>query len=127
MSRNRHFFVFLKIFLKRELIHIIKKITKKLKIKNDSSSRFRKTTWLSNTKDKIIEFALVKFDENTWEIIETYESLVNPKISIPEVNSTMTWITDEMVKDFQEFEDFIEKIEEFYLRFAYFVTQYLFW
>jgi DNA polymerase III epsilon subunit-like protein len=38
------------------------------------------TTGLEKKYDKIIEIGLVKFDENTFEIIETYSTFVNPEI-----------------------------------------------
>ncbi|MDD5770345.1 MAG: helicase C-terminal domain-containing protein [Candidatus Gracilibacteria bacterium] len=52
------------------------------------------TTGLEKEKDKIIEIALIKFDENTFEIIETFETLINPLIPIPEVISNITNIFD---------------------------------
>lgn len=52
------------------------------------------TTWVEKEKDKIIEVALVKFDENTFEIIETFSTLINPLIPIPEVISNITNIFD---------------------------------
>jgi DNA polymerase III epsilon subunit-like protein len=36
------------------------------------------TTGLLKEKDFIIEIALIKFDENTFEIIEEFSSLINP-------------------------------------------------
>ncbi|NDK07739.1 hypothetical protein EOM39_00665, partial [Candidatus Gracilibacteria bacterium] len=55
------------------------------------------TTGLSKEKDFIIEIALVKFDEITFEIIEEFSTLVNPGIKIPDLNTNITGITDEMV------------------------------
>lgn len=71
------------------------------------------TTWLNNKEDKIIEIALIKFDENTFEIIDEYTTLINPRIHIPELNSNITNIFDEDVKDAPYFEDIIWKIEDF--------------
>lgn len=71
------------------------------------------TTWLSKEKDFIIELALVKFDENTFEIIEEYSTLINPGIKIPDLNTNITWITDEMVANMPNFGDIINKIEDF--------------
>ena len=48
------------------------------------------TTWLDSSTDKIIEVALIKFDEFSWKIIEEYTSLVNPWIDIPELISNIT-------------------------------------
>lgn len=71
------------------------------------------TTGLSKEKDFIIELAMIKFDENTFEIIEEYSTLINPLIKIPDLNVNITWITDEMVSDSPVFEFQIEKIESF--------------
>ncbi len=71
------------------------------------------TTWLDKEKDLIIEIAMIKFDEKTFEIIEEFTSLINPWIKIPELNSNITWITDEMVNSSPNFEDLIHKIEKF--------------
>lgn len=71
------------------------------------------TTWLDKLEDSIIEVALVKFDEKTWQVIDKYSSLVNPWFAIPEVSRSITWISDEDVKDAPLFEDIIDKIEVF--------------
>ncbi len=72
------------------------------------------TTWVDNKKDKIIELALIKFDENTFEIIETFSTLINPGISIPEVISNITNIFDDDLKDAPTFDsDLRKKVSEF--------------
>lgn len=72
------------------------------------------TTWLDSKKDKIIEIALVKFDSNTFEIIEKFETLINPLIPIPEINSNITNIFDKDVKDSPTFDEkMISKIDDF--------------
>ena len=72
------------------------------------------TTWLDNKKDKIIEIALVKFDTDTFEIIEKFETLINPLIPIPEINSNITNIFDKDVKDAPIFDEkMISKIDDF--------------
>jgi DNA polymerase III epsilon subunit-like protein len=48
------------------------------------------TTGLDKYNDKIIEVAMVKFDENSFEIVDTFSSLVNPEIDIPDVISNLT-------------------------------------
>jgi DNA polymerase III epsilon subunit-like protein len=48
------------------------------------------TTGLSKEKDFIIELAMIKFDENTFEIIEEYSTLINPLIKIPDLNVNIT-------------------------------------
>lgn len=57
------------------------------------------TTWVDCTKDKILEYALVKFDEKTFEEIDRLEGLVNPGFPIPELISNITNIFDEDVKN----------------------------
>ncbi len=71
------------------------------------------TTWLSKDKDKIIEVALIKFDEKTFEIIEVFESFVNPIIPIPDISSNITGITDDMVQNAPKITDLVDKITEF--------------
>lgn len=53
------------------------------------------TTGLDKYNDRIIEIALVKFDERTFEVIDTFSSLVSPWIPIPDVISNITNIYDE--------------------------------
>ena len=55
------------------------------------------TTGLDKYNDKIIEVAMVKFDENSFEIVDTFSSLVNPEIDIPDVISNLTWIYNDDV------------------------------
>lgn len=71
------------------------------------------TTWLDAKKDKIIELALVKFDKDTLEVIETYSTLINPWISIPALNSNITGIVDDMVLDAPTFDEVREKVTTF--------------
>ncbi|MDD3302530.1 MAG: helicase C-terminal domain-containing protein [Candidatus Gracilibacteria bacterium] len=71
------------------------------------------TTGLSKEKDAIIEVALIKFDENTFEIVEEYKTLVNPGFNIPELNINITGITDEMVENSPKFEHIKQDIEKF--------------
>lgn len=72
------------------------------------------TTWVDREKDKIIEFALVKFDENTFEIIDTYNSFINPWILLPEIISNITNIFDDDLKDAPIFDEKIAlKIQNF--------------
>ena len=55
------------------------------------------TTGLDPKNDKIIEVALVKFDEKTFEIHDTFSTLVDPEMAIPELISNITNIFDEDV------------------------------
>lgn len=71
------------------------------------------TTWLTKEKDFIIELALIKFDENTFEIVEEFSTLLNPWIKIPDLNVNITWITDEMVVNEPTFNEVLEKITTF--------------
>ncbi len=72
------------------------------------------TTWLDNKKDKIIEVALIAFDEYTFEIQDTFTTLINPWISIPEITSNITGIFDLDVKTAPIFDDHMrKKIQDF--------------
>lgn len=71
------------------------------------------TTWLDKLEDSIIEVALVKFDEQTGQIIDKYSTLVNPWFSIPDFITSITWISDEDVKNAPFFDDVLNKISEF--------------
>jgi DNA polymerase III alpha subunit (gram-positive type) len=53
---------------------------------------------LDPTDDKIIEFALIKFDPENYEIIEEFSALIDPGIHIPEICSSITKIYDSDVK-----------------------------
>ncbi len=63
------------------------------------------TTGLDKYNDKIIEIAMIKFDEKTFEIIDTYSCFVDPLIEIPEIISNITNI-------FQSNVSWAPKIEE---------------
>jgi DNA polymerase-3 subunit alpha (Gram-positive type) len=52
------------------------------------------TTGLDKYNDKIIEVAMIKFDEKTFKVIDKFSSLVNPGVSIPELISNITNIYD---------------------------------
>lgn len=54
-------------------------------------------TGLDPQQDRIIEVGLVCFDSN--QIYESKESLVNPECPIPELATSITHITQEMVQD----------------------------
>lgn len=72
------------------------------------------TTWVDYENDKIIEVALLKFDEKTFKVIDTFETLINPQIHIPEITSNITNIFDEDVIWFPTFDNkIIQKIKEF--------------
>ncbi len=71
------------------------------------------TTWVDRNNDSIIEVALVKFDSETFEVIDTFSSLVNPWIEIPEVISNICNITNDDVKNAPFFDEIKEKISDF--------------
>lgn len=55
------------------------------------------TTWLSRENNKITEIAAVVFDGK--KILNTFQTLVNPCISIPKFITNLTGIDDKMVKN----------------------------
>jgi len=71
------------------------------------------TTGLDSNNDKIIEVALVKFDSKTFQIIESFSSLVNPGIEIPELITNITNINNEDVKDSPFWKDIMWEVEDF--------------
>jgi DNA polymerase III alpha subunit (gram-positive type) len=52
------------------------------------------TTGLDKYNDKIIEIAMIKFDENTFDVVDTYSSFIDPMMTIPEIISNITNIFD---------------------------------
>lgn len=54
------------------------------------------TTGLDQEKDQIIEIAIARF--NFDGVVETYETLIDPQIEIPEASIAIHHITDDMVK-----------------------------
>jgi len=71
------------------------------------------TTGLDKFNDEIIEIAMVKFDEKTFEIIDTFSTFVNPWIEIPEIISNITNIFDIDVSSSPILEDIKDEILEF--------------
>jgi len=69
------------------------------------------TTGFDPIKDKIIEFGAVKFDLNGEK--ERLQFLVNPGITLPEIITHITGITDENLKTSPPFEEKISEIKEF--------------
>lgn len=68
------------------------------------------TTGLDPKNDKVIEIAITKFTLN--EVLETFESLVDPKIAIPEESKKIHHISDDMVKGAPLFEEVLPKVLE---------------
>lgn len=71
------------------------------------------TTGLDKYNDKIIEIAMVKFDEKTFKIIETFNCFVDPEVDIPEIISNITNIFDNDVKGAPKIEELKQEILDF--------------
>lgn len=69
------------------------------------------TTGLSSINDKIIEIGAIKIKNQ--EIIDKFETFINPEIPISNFISKLTKITDEMVKDYPK----IDKVLPMFLDF----------
>ncbi len=71
------------------------------------------TTGLDPKNDKIIEISMIKFDENTFEIVDEYTTLVNPEQEIPALSSNITHIFDDDVKDAPTWWEIQQKVIDF--------------
>lgn len=60
--------------------------------------------------DRIIQFAAVVLERG--EIVETFSSLINPKMNIPVFIEELTGINENMVKDAPSFEEIAPKIQQ---------------
>ncbi|MBT6069382.1 hypothetical protein HOG48_06560 [Candidatus Peregrinibacteria bacterium] len=69
------------------------------------------TTGLDPETDAIIEIAAIKFEDG--EIIDSFQTLINPGRRIPTIVTQITNITDEMVVDAEAFEIHKKSVEEF--------------
>lgn len=69
------------------------------------------TTGLSPYKHQITEIAAAKVVDG--EIIDTFETLVNPRTPIPRFITRLTGITDEMVKDKPTVEQVLPEFQKF--------------
>lgn len=92
----------------------LKRITKK---KNMFISLDLETTGLNPSKDKIIEFGAIKFDEDYFEKTtdqhETLQLLINPGTPLPHIITHITNLTDEDLKEAPSFDEVKEKIKNF--------------
>lgn len=68
------------------------------------------TTGLDVNQDRIIEIAITKFTFD--EVLEEFETLVNPDKPIPEESIKIHHITDEMVKEAPKMEQVLPKVLE---------------
>lgn len=71
------------------------------------------TTWTNPKTDKIIEIAMIKLREDNFEIIDSYNSFINPEIPIPTVISSITNIFDEDVSLAPKIEEVRQEILDF--------------
>jgi len=69
------------------------------------------TTGISHFTEKITEVGIIKIKNG--EVIDTFETFVNPEKPIPEEVVEITHITDDMVKDAETIDKVIPKIIEF--------------
>src|SRR5579862_1529298 len=69
------------------------------------------TTGLDFEKDQIIEIALVRFDFD--QILDSFETLIDPEMLIPEASIAIHHITDTMVQGKPKIREIIPKIFEF--------------
>ena len=69
------------------------------------------TTGLDRDKDRVIEIGAIKIENG--EITEVFETLIDPKIPIPQEASNINHITDEMVTSSPYFEDAIVEFLDF--------------
>lgn len=69
------------------------------------------TTGLEPDKDKIIEIAVVRFNFDTF--IESFETLIDPQIDIPEASTSIHHITDSMVKGKPKIQEVLPQVLKF--------------
>jgi DNA polymerase-3 subunit epsilon len=69
------------------------------------------TTGLETDKDRIIEIGLVRF--NFDETLDSFETLIDPQMPIPEASTAIHHITDPMVKAKPKIQEILPKIFEF--------------
>ena len=69
------------------------------------------TTWLTPYREWITEIAAIKC--KNWEVIEEFQTLINPERHIPNGIVRLTWITNEMVADAPTIGEVMPKFSEF--------------
>ncbi len=71
------------------------------------------TTGLESGIDKIIEIAMVQFDEKTGKTIKEFSQLVNPEVEIPEMITGLTGITQTDVADKPRWSELLTEVAAF--------------
>ena len=71
------------------------------------------TTGLDKYSDEIIEIAMVKFNQENFEIIESFSTFIKPTINIPDIISNITNIFDSDVQDAPVFNEIKKEIINF--------------
>ena len=69
------------------------------------------TTGLSPDSDEVVELSALKVNND--EVIDEFSTLVNPGIHIPDISSSITGITDDMVKDAPKMDQVIKDFKQF--------------
>ena len=69
------------------------------------------TTGLDIRQDKIIEIGMIRFDGN--QVLDTYQTFVNPDRPIPPTVSQLTHITNPMVSNAPHILDVLEEVADF--------------
>ena len=69
------------------------------------------TTWLTPYREWITEIAAIKC--KNWNIIDEFQTLVNPEIHIPKWIVKLTWITNEMVAEAPKINEIMPRFSNF--------------
>ena len=69
------------------------------------------TTWLTPYREGITEIAAIKC--RNWEVIEEFQTLINPERHIPNWIVRLTWITNEMVANAPVIDEVMPRFSEF--------------
>lgn len=69
------------------------------------------TTGFDSEKDQVLEIAAIKFQGN--QILEKFETLINPEVEIPAMVSHITGINQETVKDAPTFDQISKNLRNF--------------
>ena len=69
------------------------------------------TTWLTPYREGITEIAAIKCRDG--EIIEEFQTLINPERHIPNWIVRLTWITNEMVADAPKIDEVMPRFSKF--------------